>query len=572
MKEIFRYSMIFIFCFLFSTRLSAQETPSGWVKKSDFKGGKITGALSFTVGNRIIVCFGTDGLQNLNECWEYDSDSDDWTRKADFPGEPRMNAVAFSIGDKAYIGTGFTEKDGITEAKKDFWEYNSATNGWTAKANFPGEARYGAVGFSIGDKGYISLGAASNRLEFPSDLWEYNPSNNQWIKKADFPDKGRDEASVFVIGTSAYVIGGALPGEIAVTNKNVWEYNSLKDKWQKDADFPGPARIGGIAFTMNKKGYLCSGYNGVLKSYNDFWEYDPKLKAWNQKKDAPFEPRYHSFSFIKDNTIYIGTGVSKKKLLNVGGSSDIWSLKFKEEIFADYKAKLLYDDKNKKMPLGQQGVSLIGDEKNLIQSTTTDNSGLFVFKQVDPLENYKLVLDRNDKIPSDAVISIAKTSGKIIQTLEKNTDGQFAYEITKLEEIEEDDSYFNLQYFNKSLEKEITITAIIYFPAASAELSKDAQNIIYQVIVSLNQYPNLTLIISAHTDSRGDDDSNLKLSELRAKSVVDYIILNDISPKRIIGTGLGETKIVNKCKNGIECTDDEHKINRRIEFKFIKQE
>lgn len=572
MKQFFHYSTIFIFYFLFSTNLLAQETLSDWVKKSDFKGGKMTGTLSFTAGNKIFVCLGTDGLNHLKECWEYNPDSDDWTKKADFPGEARMNAVAFSIGDKAYIGTGFTEKNGNTEAKKDFWEYNTSTNIWTPIADFPGAARYGAIGFSIGDKGYVSLGAAGNKFEFPTDFWEYNPSSNQWTKKADFPDKGRDEASVFVIGTTAYIIGGALAGEIAVNNKNVWEYNSLKDKWQKNNDFPGPARIGTVAFTMNKKGYICSGYNGLLKFYNDFWEFDPKLKIWNQKKDISFDPRHHAFSFINDNTIYIGTGVSKKKLLSGSGSSDIWTLKFKEENFADYKAKLLYDDKNKKLPLGQQGVSLIGDEKKVIQTTTTDNTGLFAFKEVDPTGNYQLVLDKNDKLPANAVVSLAKPNGKIIQTLEKNTEGKFTYEIPQLDEIEEDDSYFNLQYFSKSSEKEITITANIYFPAGSAELSKEAQNIVYQVLVSLNQYPNLMVIISAHTDSRGDDASNLQLSERRAKSSVDYLITNGIDPKRVTGKGFGETKILNKCKNSVECTEDEHKINRRTEFKFIKQE
>lgn len=572
MKTIFNYSIAFIFCFLFSYNLSAQDTSPVWVRKSDFKGGKIIGAISFSIGDRIIVCLGTDGIQAKKECWQYDPDSDDWTKKADFPGGPRLNPVTFTIGDRAYIGTGYSETNGSTETKKDLWEYNSTTNVWTLKADFPGEARYGAVGFSIGDKGYISLGAANDKFKFPTDLWEYDPSSNQWTKKADFPDKGRDEASVFVIGTSAYIIGGALAGEIGVGNKNVWEYNSLKDKWQKDGDFPGPARIGAVAFTINKKGYVCSGYNGMLKYYNDLWEYDPKLKVWTQKKDASFEPRYHAFSFITDNTVYIGTGVSKKQLLSGGGSSEIWSLKFKEETFADYKAKLLYDDKNKKLPLGQQGVSLIGDEKRVIQTTTTDNTGLFAFKEVDPSGNYQLVLDKNDKIPANAVVSLAKPNGKIIQTLEKNTEGKFTYEIPKLDEIEEDDSYFNLQYFSKSSEKEITITANIYFPAGSAELSKDAQNIVYQVLVSLNQYPNLMVIISAHTDSRGDDASNLQLSERRAKSSVDYLITNGIDPKRVTGKGFGETKILNKCKNGVECTEEEHKINRRTEFKFIKQE
>lgn len=572
MKQTFGYISLFIFCFLFSFWLPAQEKAPVWVKKSDFKGGKIIGAVSFSVGDRIIVCLGTDGTSLKKECWEYDPDTDEWSKKADFPGELRMNAVVFTIGDKAYVGTGLNDTKGNNEGKKDFWEYNSTTNVWTPKADLPGEGRYGAIGFSIADKGYVALGAANNKLKFCTDLWEYNPANNQWTKKADFPDKGRDEATVFVIGSSAYVVGGGMSGEIGVSNKSIWEYNAPKDKWQKGTDFPGPARIGATAFSINKKGYICSGYNGVIKYYSDLWEYDPKTKSWNQLPDVSFEPRYHALSFIYDNTIYIGTGISKKQFLSGGGSSDLWSLKFKANNFTDYKAKLLYEDKNKKLPLGQQGVSLIGDEKKIIQTTTTDNSGLFAFNEVDMSGNYQLVLDKNDKIPANAIVSIAKPNGKIIQNLEKNTEGKFTYEIPKLDEIEEDDSYFNLQYFNKSTDKEITLTANVYYPAGSAELSKEAQNVIYQVIVSLNQYPNLNVFISAHTDSRGDDTSNLLLSEKRAKAAVDYMIANGIDAKRVSGKGYGETMILNKCKNGIDCSEEEHKVNRRTEFKFIKQD
>jgi outer membrane protein OmpA-like peptidoglycan-associated protein/N-acetylneuraminic acid mutarotase len=541
-----------------------------WAKKADFKGGKVIGAVSFSIGEKKFVCFGSDGNQPKKDCWEYDQDSDSWEKLTDFPGEPRMNAVAFTIGDKAYIGTGLNNNQGNNKAEKDFWEYNSKTSSWKAIADLPGDARYGAVSFSIGEKGYVCLGATTDKIKFCNDLWEYDPAKDQWTKKTDFPEKGKNGASAFVIGNNAYVLFGGLSGEIGATNKSVWGYNAQKDKWEKDTDFPGLARLGAISFSANKKGYISSGYNGVIKYYNDLWEYDPKSKAWSQKQDAPFDARYYAFSFVIDNLVYIGTGSVKKQLLGGGGSNDVWCATFKPDNFTEYNAKLLYDDKNKKLPLAKQGVSLIGAEKNVIQKTTTDNSGLFVFKEVDMAGDYKLVLDKNDNLPTNAVVSIAKPNGKIIQNLEKNTDGQFSYEIPKLDEVEEDDSYFNLQYFMKSPDKEITITANIFYPSGSSALTKEAQDILYQVIVSLNQYPGLTVAISSHTDSRGDDASNLQLSDKRAKAAADYIISNNISAKRVSGKGFGESMILNKCKNGVDCTEEEHKVNRRTEFKFIK--
>jgi N-acetylneuraminic acid mutarotase len=77
-----------------------------------------------------------------------------WTQKADFAGGNRIFAIGFSIGNKGYIGTG---GDGYS-FYKDFWEYNPAVNSWTKKADVPYGIRIGAIGFSIGTKGYIGAG------------------------------------------------------------------------------------------------------------------------------------------------------------------------------------------------------------------------------------------------------------------------------------------------------------------------------------------------------------------------------------------------------------------------------
>lgn len=569
MKHVSFHILIFIFCFQVPRIIWAQDKTPAWEKKSDFKGGRTTGTVSFSVGQKRYVCLGTDGSTCKKECWEYNSANDSWKRISDFPGEPRTQAVAFSIGDKGYVGTGYYDEVNERKAKKDFWEYNPATDTWTVKADLPGDARHGAIGFSIGDKGYVGLGATPGKIAFCNDLWEYNPGTNQWIKKADFPEKGKDESSVFVINNIAYVLLGGKSGEIAATSKNVWEYNSIKNTWEAGTEFPGLARIGALAFSIDKKGYICAGNNGVVKYYNDLWEYDSKMKIWIQKPDANFDGRYCGFAFVVGNVAYIGTGV-KKQILNSSGSNDVWSSSFTTQINVDYNAKLLYEDKNKKLPLAKQGISLVGDKQNVIETTVTDNSGLFAFKELDATGKYELVLDKNDKIPANAVVTIAKQNGRIIQELTKNADGQFTYELPKLDEIVEDDSYFNLNYFTKSADKEITITSNIYYPGGSAELSKEAKTTLYQVVVSLNQYPNLTVVISSHTDSQGDDAFNMQLSEKRAKTALDYIILNGIEAKRISAKGYGETKIINKCKNGVTCIEEEHKANRRTEFKFMK--
>jgi len=101
-------------------------------------------------------------------------------------------------------------------------------------------------------------------------------------------------------------------------------------------------------------------------------------------------------------------------------------------------------------------------------------------------------------------------------------------------------------------------------PLAAKELDK--------VVYVMEHFPNVVIKIESHTDSRGKDDYNLRLSDDRAKSTYSYIMSKGIDPKRIESVkGYGETRLLNKCSNGIDCTDEEHQLNRRSNFIIVKK-
>jgi outer membrane protein OmpA-like peptidoglycan-associated protein/N-acetylneuraminic acid mutarotase len=562
MKLIVRYLMFLALWVSTTGALHGQTTEWVWQQKSNFIGGKIEGAVTFTSGGMGYVCLANSG----KDCWRYDPKKDEWKKLTDFPGDARKGAAAFSVGNRVYLGTGATKSENDNTDLKDLWEYDPATDHWEHRANLPGGARHGAIAFSIGAKGYIGLGGQSGRASNYTDLWEYDPKNDKWLKKCDIPGDGRSNASVFVINKDAYVLFGEQGMQLSMTaNKmDVYKYGSENNTWVKCTDFPGSPRTGATVFTLNNKGYVFAG-TSASQRYDDFWEYDPTAKSWTeQKPDSLPVARNNAFCFSIDSAVYVGTGKIKNSILG-SCTNDVWRLSTQTNI--DFKAKLLYQSNHKNMPLGQQGVSLVSQQK-VLQTTTTDSTGAFGFKKIDMDKKYVLVLDKNDKLPANAVVSIAKPSGKIVMNLEKNTDGQFEYEVSKIDFLSEDDSYFNLQYFMKSADSDISITSHISYATGSAELSDDAKNILYQVIVSLNQYPNLVMEVSSHTDAVGSEEENMKLSEKRAKVVVDYIVSNGINAKRISGKGYGATQIINKCK---PCSDEENAVNRRTEFKFIKK-
>jgi len=110
----------------------------------------------------------------------------------------------------------------------------------------------------------------------------------------------------------------------------------------------------------------------------------------------------------------------------------------------------------------------------------------------------------------------------------------------------------------------------IYYELNSARLTPESKKTIDNTLLKLmNDKPGLRIEIDSHTDSRGNDDYNMALSQERAQSVVNYLVSKGISRDRLVAKGFGETKLVNRCSNGVDCTEAEHQKNRRTEFKIL---
>lgn len=75
--------------------------------------------------------------------------------------------------------------------------------------------------------------------------------------------------------------------------------------------------------------------------------------------------------------------------------------------------------------------------------------------------------------------------------------------------------------------------------------------------------------LSSHTDARGSDAYNMKLSQARAQSCVDYLISKGVKKSQMIAKGYGETKLINRCKNNVTCPEELHQENRRTEVKIL---
>ena len=109
----------------------------------------------------------------------------------------------------------------------------------------------------------------------------------------------------------------------------------------------------------------------------------------------------------------------------------------------------------------------------------------------------------------------------------------------------------------------------IYYDFGSSRLTRDAKENLNVLVTMMSDTPELLVELGSHTDSRGGDAANMKLSEARAKSAVEYIRNGGIEAYRISARGYGENILKNNCGDGSNCSEEEHAENRRTELKIV---
>ena len=110
----------------------------------------------------------------------------------------------------------------------------------------------------------------------------------------------------------------------------------------------------------------------------------------------------------------------------------------------------------------------------------------------------------------------------------------------------------------------------IYFDVNKADIRPDAAIELDKIVKVMNENPNMMIELGSHTDSRGSATSNEALSDRRAKASAEYIKARITNPDRITGKGYGETRLVNECGDGVNCSKEKHQENRRTEFIIVR--
>jgi N-acetylneuraminic acid mutarotase len=201
---------------------------------------------------------------------------------------------------------------------------NTFAQTWAPMANL-GTGRDGAIIFSINNKIYVGAGSTQN------DFWAYDPASNAWTQKASIPGPTgvRGFAVGFSVNGKGYIGLGTRSDSTTTVLNDIWEYDTSGNSWIQKNNFPGVSRDGAFSFVINDTAYVGGGNDSLGNLHNDFWMYNASADTWVQKANVP-DYLIFPFTFSINGQGYISCGASSSETIATymyNPASDAWSAK-----------------------------------------------------------------------------------------------------------------------------------------------------------------------------------------------------------------------------------------------------
>ncbi|WP_319802320.1 OmpA family protein [Flavobacterium sp. N1736] len=202
-------------------------------------------------------------------------------------------------------------------------------------------------------------------------------------------------------------------------------------------------------------------------------------------------------------------------------------------------------------PLPDVKITVYDKDNRVVDIFYTDNAGEYMLKI--PVGDHTIKYEKPGYISSNDVISSKSGSNGVVT-------------INKTLKIDPNATKFPADGSGSISNGDNIVVKPIYFDLNGTKIKKSSMVEMNKIVKILKNYPTSTIDVKSHTDSQGNNEYNLKLSERRAQATIKYLVSKGIRPARVTGKGYGETELLNNCADGVKCSDSEHEINRRSEF------
>jgi len=264
---------------------------------------------------------------------------------------------------------------------------------------------------------------------------------------------------------------------------------------------------------------------------------------------APVNGNMDDFSFCINESTKKGFFTSNRD--GGAGNDDIYGFTQTKPILYPCEQQLagtVFDSQTNEI-LPDSEVTLFSKDHQLISTQISNQKGEFNFGFVDCSSGFYIRASKSEYSTDEKEIQIPNYTGETKTTL--------AIEKTQIPIVPGTD-----------LSKVFHIKEI-YFDLDKYNIRQDAAIELAKILEVLLEYPTMKIAINSHTDSRQTHAYNVVLSNNRAKSTRKWLIKQGISGDRLTAKGYGETKLVNNCSDGVDCTEEQHQANRRSEFIVI---
>ena len=279
--------------------------------------------------------------------------------------------------------------------------------------------------------------------------------------------------------------------------------------------------------------------------------YEGKIEKDNSITDiqnlgAPVNSPDDDFAFLIDSKSRNGFFSSNR--LGGEGYDDIYKFTEIRKLACEQRLIVTITDKETSKVVPDTKLSLFDEKFQLLKEGVSDANGNHSFEVLCG-KTYFVRAEKQAYETKEGTVNINKTSGK--------SELNLAIE-KRIKPIG----------IGSDLAKTLGIP-MIYFDLDKSFIRKDAAFELAKVLAVMQEYPKMKIDIRSHTDSRQTAQYNEDLSERRAKSTRAWLIKNGAEASRLTAKGYGETQLINKCYDGVSCTEEEHQANRRSEFIII---
>lgn len=305
--------------------------------------------------------------------------------------------------------------------------------------------------------------------------------------------------------------------------------------------YPFISDSGNLYFASNEHPGL-GGLDIFVTNLYDLKNAQPKIKNLGK----PINSAFDDFSIVLKEEEQTGFFASNR---DAGlGQEDIYKFR-KDTSCRVLTSGVILEGRSNQAIAGVQ-VALIDLNNTVIDTAVSDDSGRYSFTNTRCGTQY-IVRGTHSQYSANEVFFTTQDTG--------GTSSQTLFLDSSLKSLKVGDD----------LTKVLDLNAIS-FDVDRFNIQGDAALELEKVIAFMNANPSLKIDVRSHTDSRSRDSYNQLLSNKRNTSTIAYLIDNGIHKRRLSGKGYGESQPLNRCSNGVKCSEEEHQRNRRSEFIVVK--